>query len=73
MCMYIWTSVSGNDIMHDLTTNGSSWLLRSDMEIYDDDRTHGYAEFESFLIEPESDNYRLRVDNYIGGNAGRQI
>ena len=59
--------------MHDLTTNGSSWLLRSDMEIYDANRTHGYAEYEFFQIGPESDNYRLEIDNYIGGNAGRQI
>ena len=63
----------GNDIIHELTTNGSSWLLRSDMEIYDADRTYGYAEYETFQIGPESDNYRLSIGNFLGGNAGRQI
>lgn len=53
----------GNDNLHRLTTS-ANMSVRFDMEDYEGDRR--YAEYTTFVVADESDNYRLTVDGYRG-------
>jgi len=57
----------GNDLLSQLTLTGR-YKLRIDMQ-----SSHNmywyYAEYSTFIVLPESDNYRLNVSGY-SGNAG---
>ncbi|MCL4170258.1 UNVERIFIED_CONTAM: hypothetical protein GTU68_010402, partial [Idotea baltica] len=35
-------------------------------DLWDEDNSHAYAEYENFLIGPQSDNYRLKISGYSG-------
>ncbi|XP_066295611.1 fibrinogen-like protein 1 [Branchiostoma lanceolatum] len=58
----------GNNKIY-LLTNQDRYKLRIEMEDWNNNAA--YAEYDHFLIEDESDRYRLRVGNYNGtaGNA----
>ena len=49
--------------MHVLTANGS-WRVRFDIVTFDG--RWMYAEYSTFVIGPESDNYRLHIAGYTG-------
>lgn len=53
----------GNDNLHRLTAS-ANMSVRFDMEDYEGDRR--YAEYTTFVVADESDNYRLTVDGYRG-------
>ena len=53
----------GNEYMHQLT-NARSYKLRFDLEDWDGNT--GYAEYASFVVTSESDNYRLLLGDYSG-------
>ncbi|CAK8694833.1 microfibril-associated glycoprotein 4-like [Clavelina lepadiformis] len=59
----------GLDKIHNLT-NGRGCRLRID--IWDFENDHAFAEYSSFSMEDESDNYRLHIGGY-GGNAGNSM
>ncbi|KAK2139921.1 hypothetical protein LSH36_1558g00003, partial [Paralvinella palmiformis] len=59
----------GNEWVHLLTTN-TSYRLRFDLVTYDHKWAH--AEYSTFWIGSESDNYRLHVSGY-SGNAGNAL
>ena len=60
--------ITGNDVLHRLTTNGSQWRLRIDMKAYSGECR--YAEYDNFWVGPETDFYKLHIANY-SGNAGK--
>ncbi|KAK2156487.1 hypothetical protein LSH36_212g04000 [Paralvinella palmiformis] len=53
----------GNEKIHDLTTN-ASYRVRFDFVTFDGRWT--YAEYSTFMIGPETDNYRLKIGGYSG-------
>ncbi|XP_078357593.1 ficolin-2-like isoform X1 [Oculina patagonica] len=53
----------GNDNLHRLTAS-ANMVLRFDMEDYEGDRR--YAEYVTFSVADESDNYRVTIDGYQG-------
>ena len=53
----------GNDYLHRLTAS-ANMVVRFDMEDYEDDRR--YAEYTTFAVADESDDYRLTVGGYRG-------
>ncbi|XP_070183384.1 ficolin-2-like, partial [Littorina saxatilis] len=56
----------GLDALHMLTSR-QSHDLRVDLVKFDG--TRGYASFSNFVISSSSNNYRLRFENFTGGNA----
>ena len=58
----------GNDYLHRLTAS-ASMVFRIDMEDYEGDRR--FAEYTTFAVAHESDDYRVTIDGYRGtaGNA----
>jgi len=57
----------GNDRLHQLTAN-DRYKLRFDLQIRSN-LSWIYAEYSSFVVSSEADNYRMRVSGY-SGNAG---
>jgi len=57
----------GNDLLSQLTPTGR-YKLRIDLQSRYTRRWH-YAEYSTFIVQPESSNYRLEVSGY-SGNAG---
>ena len=53
----------GNDYLHRLTVS-TNMLFRVDMEDYDGDRR--FAEYTTFSVADESDDYRVRINGYRG-------
>lgn len=53
----------GNDYLHRLTTS-ANMLFRIDMEDYEGDRR--FAEYTTFSVAAESNNYRVTIDGYRG-------
>ena len=53
----------GNDYLHRLTES-ASMVFRIDMEDYEGDRR--FAEYTTFAVADESDNYRVTIDGYRG-------
>ena len=53
----------GNDNIHRLTAS-ANMLLRFDMEDYERERR--YAEYTTFSVADENDNYRLTIGGYRG-------
>ena len=53
----------GNDYLHRLTAS-ASMVFRIDMEDYEDDRR--FAEYTTFTVADESDNYQVTIDGYRG-------
>ena len=64
--MFLFT---GLDKIHDLTSDGRRYELHIDM--ISSNGTKGYARYSNFYISDETDNYRLHVDAFVGGNAGK--
>ncbi|XP_031759518.1 ficolin-1 isoform X2 [Xenopus tropicalis] len=60
----------GNDNLSHLTSRGT-WDLRVDLR--DFDNTAYYAKYSAFRISPASDNYRLTIGAFLGGNAGDSL
>jgi len=58
----------GNDLLSQLTLTGR-YKLRFDLQSRDN-RNWYYAEYSTFIVQPESSNYTLNVSGY-SGNAGR--
>ena len=56
----------GNDLLHQLTTNGR-YKLRFDLQFLN--LSWSFAEYSSFVVLSERNNYRLLVSGY-SGNAG---
>jgi len=61
----IFLILSGNENIHLLTTS-ASYRIRLDLMTFDG--RWAYAEYSSFWVGPESDNYRLHISGH-GGNA----
>ena len=59
----------GNEYLHYMT-NSRAYKLRFDLEDWNGNTA--YAEYSSFVIEPESDNYRLRLGDYSGTASSDQ-
>ena len=61
--------LTGNECIHLLTNNGSSFRIRFDMINLNGDWL--WAEYSDFSIGPESDKYRLSIHGYngIAGNG----
>jgi len=57
----------GNDRLHQLTMNYRC-KLRFDLQLLSN-HSWQYAEYSSFVVSSEADNYRMRVSGY-SGNAG---
>ena len=53
----------GNDYLHRLTAS-ASMVFRIDMGDYEGDRR--FAEYATFAVADESDNYRVTIDGYRG-------
>ncbi len=53
----------GNDNLHRLTAS-ANMMLRFDMADYEGERR--YAEYTTFSVADEGDNYRLTIDGYRG-------
>ncbi|KAK2141706.1 hypothetical protein LSH36_1054g00004 [Paralvinella palmiformis] len=60
---------AGNDLIHDLTTDGRNYSLRVDLESYDGEAI--FAIYSSFSVGPESDNYRLHVGGYSSASTAK--
>ncbi|XP_071785706.1 ficolin-2-like [Asterias amurensis] len=60
----------GNDNLHRLTAQGE-YELRVDLSDFQNESS--YANYESFSIADESDNYRLTVRGYSSGTAGDSL
>ena len=59
----------GNDYLHYLTSN-RAYKLRFDLEDWDGDTR--YAEYSSFFVNSEIDNYRLLLGDYTGTTSSNQ-
>jgi len=57
----------GNDVISYLTTNGN-YTLKCDLQSRKTGKWH-YAEYSTFVVLPEAQNYKLQVTGY-SGNAG---
>ncbi|CAH3139492.1 unnamed protein product [Pocillopora meandrina] len=53
----------GNDYLHRLTAS-ANMVFRIDMEYYEGHRR--FAEYTTFSVADESDNYRVTIDGYRG-------
>ena len=53
----------GNDYLHRLTAS-ANMVFRIDMEDYEGDRR--FAEYTTFFVADESDDYRVTIDAYRG-------
>ena len=53
----------GNDKLHELT---SAAPMKIRFDLWDKDDNHAYAEYSSFSVASESDNYRLNISGYSG-------
>ncbi|XP_069799899.1 ficolin-1-B-like [Dendropsophus ebraccatus] len=60
----------GNENIHRLTYTGN-FQLRVDLEDFDYNRT--YATYKDFSLNGEGDFYRLKLGNFINGNAGDSL
>ncbi|XP_073397351.1 ficolin-1-A-like [Dendrobates tinctorius] len=60
----------GNEHLHRLTSSGS-YQLRFDLEDFTGNRT--YATYSNFKIDGESDQFTLRYDSFIEGEAGNSL
>jgi len=58
----------GNDLLSQLTMT-NRYKLKIDIQSRNNSKWY-YAEYSTFIVQPESDNYRLNVSGY-SGNAGR--
>ena len=58
----------GNDMLSQLTLTGR-YKLRFDLQSRSNASNWYYAEYSTFTVQPESDNYKLNVSGY-SGNAG---
>ena len=59
----------GNEYLHYLT-NSRAHKLRFDLEDWDGNTA--YAEYSSFIVTSEADNYRLLLGNYVGNASDDQ-
>ena len=59
----------GNDNLHRLTATDDV-ILRADLEDFDGNNT--YAEYTTFKVADEADNYRLLIGGY-SGTAGESL
>jgi len=59
----------GNDLLSQLTLTGR-YKLRFDLQSRSNPSNWYFAEYSTFIVHPESDNYRLQVSRY-SGNAGQ--
>ena len=57
----------GNEAMHQLTSR-YPYILRIDM--WTDEYTYEYAEYDGFSVASEDDSYTLTLTNYRAGSAG---
>ncbi|XP_030838030.1 ryncolin-3 [Strongylocentrotus purpuratus] len=57
----------GNTMIHSITSQ-TRFMIRFEFTDWDDQL--GYAEYNGFRINDESDNFRLILGQYMGGNAG---
>ena len=57
----------GNEAIYQLTSR-ASYILRIDM--WTDEETYEYAEYDGFALSDEANNYTLTLTNYRGGSAG---
>jgi len=57
----------GNDLLSQLTLT-NRYKLKTELQSRNTSHWY-YAEYSTFIVEPESDNYRLHVSGY-SGNAG---
>lgn len=55
----------GNDLIHMLSSE-QDMTLRVTLETFDGDTID--MDYEAFVVGPESDNYKLRVGNYLGSD-----
>ena len=53
--------------MHNLTNNGKSYKVRVDMTLFTGLR--GYAEYSTFYVNSEADDYRLNITGYTGNTS----
>ncbi|XP_070182419.1 ficolin-1-like [Littorina saxatilis] len=60
----------GLDVLHMLTSRQEQ-ELRVDLMKWDG--TKGYATYSNFSISDSSNNYRLNLGNFTGGNAGDRL
>ena len=58
----------GNEALHQLTSRYDSYILRIDM--WTDEQTYEYAEFDGFRVASENDAYALTLTDYHAGSAG---
>ena len=54
----------GNERLHQMTNNGTSYHLRIDM--WNFDNKHSFAHYDHFRVGQESDFYRLRISGFKG-------
>ena len=59
------------DTLYEMTNDGKSYELRVDL--VDKDGRKGHARYRDFNISGSSDNYRLHVGTFLGGNAGTEV
>jgi len=57
----------GNDLLSQLTMT-DRYKLRIDLQSRSTNNWY-YAEYSTFIVQPESDNYRLRLSGYSGNVA----
>ena len=57
----------GNELLHQLTSKGGRYKLRFDLQLVN--YSWYYAEYSSFIVFSETDNYKMQVSGY-SGNAG---
>ena len=57
--------------MHKITTDGNVYSLRVELISYEGEFI--YAEYETFWIGPESDDYRLHVTGYFPNSTACKI
>ncbi|XP_043354459.1 ficolin-2-like [Dermochelys coriacea] len=60
----------GNDNIHLLTSFGDNELR---IDLTDFDNSHAFAKYKSFKILGETENYKLILGDFLGGNAGDSL
>ncbi|XP_050782371.1 ficolin-2-like [Gopherus flavomarginatus] len=60
----------GNDNIHLLTSFGTNELR---IDLTDFDNNHAVAKYKSFKILGETENYKLILGDFLGGNAGDSL
>ena len=63
MICFIWRYISGNDVIHQLTSPGTYELK---IVLTDWSNVTKYAEYSTFRIADESHGYRLSIWGYTG-------